>query len=60
MMDRSDDLNPYQYAFDPLPSSSIELAQAAGSNWEVYPTSAGLISSLRALSLHQGLLDHWL
>lgn len=57
---RPDDWSPYRYSLGPLPGGLLEPAYGAGANWVLYPTANGLIGSLRALRLRDGMLDHWL
>lgn len=57
---RPDDWSPYLYSLGPLPNGRPGPAHGAGGNWILYPTPSGLIGSLRALRLRDGLLDHWI
>lgn len=57
---RPRDWTPYGYSQGPRPAGVISPAYGAGGNWILYPTSAGLIDSLRARRLRDGLLDHWI
>jgi len=59
-LNRPDDWTPYRFSLGPLPGGYIAPAEAAGSNWDLYPTPQGLIGSVRALRLREGLVDHWL
>ena len=43
-----------------MPNGSVEPAFSPGANWQLYPTENGLIDSLRARRLRDGLLDHWI
>lgn len=52
--------SPYTYTQGPRPGGIIAPAYGAGGNWILYPTAAGLIDSLRARRLRDGLLDHWI
>lgn len=57
---RPEDWDPYRYSLGPLPGGYVSPAYGAGGNWTLYPTPTGLIGSVRALRLRDGLLDHWL
>jgi Domain of unknown function (DUF4091) len=57
---RPEDWSPYTYSIGPLPHGRLSPGLAPGSNWILYPTESGLIDSLRARRLRDGLLDHWL
>jgi hypothetical protein len=57
---RPSDWTPYAYSQGPRPGGIVAPAYGAGGNWILYPTSAGLIDSLRARRLRDGLLDHWI
>jgi hypothetical protein len=59
-LNRPADWSPSRYSQGPLPRGSIEPGLAAGSNWILYPRPQGLIDSLRARRLRDGLMDHWL
>jgi hypothetical protein len=43
-----------------MPGGSVAPGYGAGGNWNLYPTPDGLIGSLRARRLRDGLLDHWI
>ena len=57
---RSGDWSPYSRSLGPRPGGVVDPAYGAGANWVLYPSADGLIGSLRARRLRDGLLDHWL
>jgi hypothetical protein len=52
--------SPYNNSLGPMPDGGVIPGYGAGANWNLYPTASGLIASLRALRLRDGLVDHWL
>jgi hypothetical protein len=57
---RPSNWSPFVYAQGPRPGGIVAPAYGAGGNWILYPTAEGLIDSLRARRLRDGLLDHWI
>lgn len=57
---RAPDWSPYTHSHGPHPNGFVEPAYSPGTNWQLYPTATGLIDSLRARRLRDGLLDHWI
>jgi hypothetical protein len=57
---RDKDWTPYRASLGPRPGGKVAPGYGPGANWNLYPTPDGLVPSMRALRLRDGLLDHWL
>lgn len=57
---RTNDWSPFNHTHGPLPGGYVAPGYSPGANWNLYPTESGLIGSIRARRLRDGLIDHWI